>query len=118
LGSLSLQTWCWTGINASSSHPPQVLGWFSKWRDADLTICRIKNGFATTEVAADGYRDLKLYILFTNRAGLSIIGEIQIHDERLHDLKRVHVCRTAIALLFFNSHFDSYFTIYERPIWM
>jgi hypothetical protein len=79
------------GINTPSSHPPQVLRWFSEWHDGDLTICRIKNGFATTEVAADGYRDLKLYVIFTNRAGLSIIGEIQIHDERLHDLKLVHV---------------------------
>ena len=87
----------------------QVLQWFSTLpddggegsgggEDVDgeaqpcLHVCRIKNGFASP-AAEGGYRDLKLYVLLRSRRapGLRIIGEIQIHDDRLHYLKLVNV---------------------------
>lgn len=71
-------------------------------------MCRVKNGFAAAPsppplpglaapspaaAAADGYRDLKVYVVLRSGAagGLRIVGEIQIHDERLHYFKLVNV---------------------------
>ncbi len=65
----------------------QTMRWFTDHEaDTGLRICRVKNGFASNG-DSDGYRDLKLCVLFSSRDGLSIIGEIQIHDSVLFDLK-------------------------------
>ena len=40
------------------------------------------------------YRDLTLSVIFTGEMGLRIIGEVQIHDQEIHQLKsKVRVCR-------------------------
>ena len=42
-------------------------------------MVRVKNGFALgRNDVADGYRDLKLFVVFDDPAGLGIIGEIQV----------------------------------------
>ena len=43
--------------------------------------------FNGLEQVEDGYRDIKLFVRFVQREGLGIIGEIQIHDKILYDLK-------------------------------
>ena len=72
-----------------SSQIVQVLAWFTEHeKETGLKVCRIKNKFAFHEnQVADGYRDLKLFVLFEGMSGLKIIGEIQIHDKVLHILK-------------------------------
>jgi len=57
-----------------------------------LQVCRIKNGFALPRAeVSDGYRDVKLFLLFTGPGGLRIVGEVQVHDRDLFDLKqRMH----------------------------
>jgi len=35
----------------------------------------------------DGYRDLMLCVLYSGTSGLRIIGEIELHDARMHRLK-------------------------------
>ena len=35
----------------------------------------------------DGYRDVSLSVLYTHPSGLAIVGEIQIHDATLFELK-------------------------------
>jgi len=54
-----------------------------------LSVAFVKNRFAMPrEQIPDGYRDVKLFALFTDAvSGLSIIGEIQIHDYELHQIK-------------------------------
>ena len=53
-----------------------------------LKVVRVKNKFAVTDASDyDGYRDLMVCVLYTGSHGLSIIGETQIHDQRLHALK-------------------------------
>jgi hypothetical protein len=71
----------------------QVLGWFAELQEeTGLRICRIKNRFCSMYGdSADGYRDVKLYLAFTAACGLRIIGEVQIHDAELYDLK-LKVC--------------------------
>ena len=75
----------------------QTMRWFTNYEvDTGLRICRVKNGFAS-KGDSDGYRDLKLCMLFSSRDGLRIIGEIQIHDSMLFDLKENKV----VCLFFF-----------------
>jgi len=54
-----------------------------------LSVMFIKNRFTRPrEQVPDGYRDVKLFARFTDSvSGLSIIGEIQIHDRQLHEIK-------------------------------
>jgi len=71
--------------------PAQMLHmvrWFLQSQDqTGLTVCRIKNKFLLTEYEAeDGYRDVSLNVLF-EVGGLKIIGEIQVHDTQLNQLK-------------------------------
>ena len=35
----------------------------------------------------DGYRDLTICVLFTTSCGMRMIGEIQVHDRKIHQLK-------------------------------
>ena len=71
-----------------SSQILQVFSWFTEQQYTGLPICRMKNKFSfPTEKVPDGYRDLQLCVLFQGSNGLSIIGEIQIHDLELHELK-------------------------------
>ena len=72
-----------------SSQILQVLSWFTEQQQNDcLPICRLKNKFSfPTERIPDGYRDLQICVLFQGSSGLSIIGEIQIHDCEMHELK-------------------------------
>ncbi len=57
-----------------------------------LPVVRVKNKFAARcSSEYDGYRDLMVCVLFTGSHDLRIIGELQIHDRRLHNLKiRMH----------------------------
>jgi hypothetical protein len=51
-------------------------------------VCRIKNKFSfAKEDIVGGYRDLMIGVVFEDKSGLKIIGEIQIHDKFLYDLK-------------------------------
>ncbi len=47
-----------------------------------LRVVRVKNGFAegAVEAAVDGYRDVKLSVLFTapELGGLRVVGEVQV----------------------------------------
>ena len=71
----------------------EVVRWFSRSPDSCATslvsvsgnsgtrlqVVRIKNLFGLQrEEVHDGYRDLKLFLAFTNPKGLGIIGEIQV----------------------------------------
>ena len=74
-----------------ASQVAQAAGWFVGREGATgLRACRVKNGFAA-EGEPDGYRDLKVCVLFADGGGLSIIGEIQFHDAVLFDLKQGQV---------------------------
>ena len=64
----------------------EIYKWFEDERKTRLPICRVKNKFAMQTVP-DGYRDLTLCVIFTGECGLKIIGEIQIHDKQIHDIK-------------------------------
>mmetsp|Transcript_80093 Transcript_80093/g.214420 ORF Transcript_80093/g.214420 Transcript_80093/m.214420 type:complete len:111 (+) Transcript_80093:3214-3546(+) len=67
-------------------------------RQLGLRVCRVKNGFALPEEAVqDGYRDVKVFVVFDLHAGnedekkMAIVGEIQVHDHALHQIKtRMH----------------------------
>lgn len=68
------------------SHMVQVAEWFeASSSSGPLTLCRVKNKFAWEEVE-DGYRDLKLHLIYRGEGGLQIIGEIQIQDSQLYSL--------------------------------
>ena len=43
-----------------------------------LSVCRVKNKFASGAEAEDGYRDLSLSALCQDESGLSIIGEVAV----------------------------------------
>ena len=67
----------------------QVVHWFlqAKERSVEngrrglLEVCRIKNGFAQSRASVhDGYRDVKIFLLFTGPGGLKIIGEVQVNS--------------------------------------
>ncbi len=68
----------------------EVVGWFTKHGgEAGLRVCRIKNKFSfRREELVGGYRDLMICVIFTGVSGLRIIGEIQVQDRKLHDLKQ------------------------------
>ena len=55
----------------SKEEEAEAVGW--------LQVCRIKNGFALPRAEVlDGYRDVKLFLLFTDLNGLRILGEVQV----------------------------------------
>ena len=41
-----------------------------------LTLCRVKNKFARSAEAEDGYRDVSLSLLFSHASGLRVVGEV------------------------------------------
>ncbi len=41
-----------------------------------LSVCRVKNKFASEAEAEDGYRDISLSVLYQDESCLSIIGEV------------------------------------------
>lgn len=56
--------------------------------DCGLTVVRVKNKFAAADASEhDGYRDLMVSVRYAGSLNLNIIGEIQVHDRRLHALK-------------------------------
>ena len=61
-------------------HMLEVLSWFTGGEaETGLRVCRIKNKFAFADAeVSDGYRDLKVCVLFQGCLGLRIIGEIQV----------------------------------------
>ena len=74
----------------------EVLRWFVEGAGVGrrrLPVCRVKNKFARGAAAVDGYRDLSLSVVVTadvtanGDGGLRIIGEVQLHDRALHNLK-------------------------------
>mmetsp|Transcript_30394 Transcript_30394/g.80790 ORF Transcript_30394/g.80790 Transcript_30394/m.80790 type:complete len:1308 (+) Transcript_30394:142-4065(+) len=70
----------------------EVAKWFLEGIDCEegtLRVCRVKNMFALDRAdVRDGYRDLKLFLVFKDaESGLSIIGEVQINDKSLYDIK-------------------------------
>ncbi len=79
------------------SGPKQILGvlsWFAGCGDGQrvgdgLVVCRLKNKFALpAEELKGGYRDVMVFVVYTDpESGLRIIGEIQVQDKVLHDLK-------------------------------
>jgi hypothetical protein len=68
----------------------EVVGWFTKHGGEEgLRVCRIKNKFSfRRDELVGGYRDLMICAVFTGVSGLRIIGEIQIQDRILYDLKQ------------------------------
>jgi len=53
-----------------------------------VTVGQVKNKFLLADASEfDGYRDLMLCVVFRGESGLGIIGEIQLHDRQLFDLK-------------------------------
>ena len=67
----------------------QILSWFAAQEECNgLPVCRLKNRFSFPEdEVPNGYRDIQICVVFEGSSGLSIIGEIQIHDSELHALK-------------------------------
>lgn len=67
----------------------QTVRWFVETQDhTGLIVCRIKNKFLLPDAEVeDGYRDVSLNVLFEAENGLKIIGEIQVHDRQLYELK-------------------------------
>ena len=64
-----------------------------------LPVCRVKNKFSRSAAVTDGYRDLSLSVIVAERGdsgcgegGLRIIGEVQIHDRAMHNLKLQVLC--------------------------
>ena len=57
-----------------------MVRWFcdaAAHRDEDgLTLCRVKNKFARSAEAEDGYRDVSLSLLFSHASGLRVVGEV------------------------------------------
>jgi len=79
---LEVANWIVAGSGATAS------GQTSLKSCAQLTVIRTKNRFSQPrDQVPDGYRDIKLFVAFRGGCGLGIIGEIQIHDSTLHDLK-------------------------------
>jgi hypothetical protein len=73
-----------------AKHVLQVVRWFLMAQaSTGLTVCRVKNKFLVPErEVPDGYRDIALNIIFTEpQSGLKVIGEIQVHDRTLHEIK-------------------------------
>jgi len=67
----------------------EVLSWFEgREEQTGLKVVRVKNkfGFKKDELVGS-YRDLMVCVLYRAFDGLAIIGEIQIQDKILHNLK-------------------------------
>ncbi len=80
-------------VTNGPSHLLQVVQWFLETPgNAGLTVCRLKNMFALPRgLVPDGYRDIKLFILFSGPNDLKLIGEVQVHDREMYKLKqRMH----------------------------
>ena len=82
-------------VTSGPSHMRQVVKWLLDKRHdhqacgPSLTVCRLKNSFALSRSSVpDGYRDIKLFVIFTGNGGLKIIGEVQVHDRGMYKLKR------------------------------
>ena len=56
--------------------------------ETGLPVVRVKNKFGTGAEIEDGYRDVSLSVVFAHEGGLAIVGEIQVHDARIFELKR------------------------------
>ncbi len=55
----------------------QVLSCFQEeGGSAGLSVCRVKNKFASGVKAEDGYRDISISVLYQDESGLFIIGEV------------------------------------------
>jgi len=67
----------------------QVISWFTEHEaETGLFVCRAKNGFASgAGECSDGYRDVKLSVVYKELETIRIIGEIQVHDYLLYKLK-------------------------------
>mmetsp|Transcript_4921 Transcript_4921/g.10911 ORF Transcript_4921/g.10911 Transcript_4921/m.10911 type:complete len:912 (+) Transcript_4921:5124-7859(+) len=88
----------------------EVAEWILKGQPAaarsTFTVCRVKNKFAlSNSELVGGYRDLMLCCLLEAPSGLKIIGEIQIHDKTLYELKllmhklyRIHRAHTPSSI--------------------
>eukprot|EP00960_Hanusia_phi_P015859 467414-Hanusia_phi.AAC.2 len=86
----------------NSSQILEIYKWFEDDKSTKLPICRVKNKFAMQTVP-DGYRDLTLCVIFTGESGLKIIGEIQIHDKQIHDIKVQFVLVLVLTSVYFSS---------------
>ena len=77
-------------VTNGPSHIRQLVRWFLEKPGAfGFTVCRLKNAFALPRsLVHDGYRDVKLFVIFSGPGDLKIIGEIQIHDREMHKLKQ------------------------------
>ncbi len=76
----------------------EVLSWFSGNAGAKsgFRMCRLKNRFAFPEdEITDGYRDLKICVVFQSSNGLHIIGEIQVRDH--HSVHVVFSCSADLS---------------------
>ncbi|EKX49440.1 hypothetical protein GUITHDRAFT_162182 [Guillardia theta CCMP2712] len=76
-------------VCTSPAHVLEVMKWFQEGgQSSKLRVCRVKNKFAyDKQDVQDGYRDLSLAVLFQGPRNLRIIGEIQLHDLSLYNLK-------------------------------
>jgi len=52
-----------------------------------LPVVRVKNKFSGASEDYDGYRDLMLSVRYQGAGGLCILGEVQLHDTRMHKVK-------------------------------
>eukprot|EP00277_Geminigera_cryophila_P009701 CAMPEP_0179406640 /NCGR_PEP_ID=MMETSP0799-20121207/1011_1 /TAXON_ID=46947 /ORGANISM="Geminigera cryophila, Strain CCMP2564" /LENGTH=1271 /DNA_ID=CAMNT_0021177735 /DNA_START=198 /DNA_END=4013 /DNA_ORIENTATION=+ len=78
-----------TLVCSGPNHLLQTVRWFvASQAQSGLTVSRIKNKFLLPESEVqDGYRDVTINVVFEDESGLKIIGEIQVQDRKLHDLK-------------------------------
>ena len=77
----------------------EVVSWFASNEDeTGLRLCRIKNKFAfSDDDLLGGYRDVMVSVIFEGVGGLRIIGEIQVHDRTIFELK-LKVCILLLSL--------------------
>uniref|UniRef100_A0A7S4P8H4 Receptor ligand binding region domain-containing protein n=1 Tax=Guillardia theta TaxID=55529 RepID=A0A7S4P8H4_GUITH len=65
----------------------EIFEWFNSLDESSgIKVCRVKNKFIASE-SQEGYRDLTIGVLFTTNCGMKIIGEIQLHDKKIHQMK-------------------------------
>lgn len=69
----------------------QIAQWLiNEGPSVGLPVVRVKNKFSVPPSHAgeyDGYRDIMLSVVFRSEGGLKIIGEVQLHDQRMFDIK-------------------------------